>query len=248
MLRNSGIETVLRRELDGLPLPAEDRWLPGPDRHRGTWSTAVWLVGGSLLIALALVAGPALLAWRDSQSEGQAARPTPLVRPTVVNGVGVAPLRNILRNQTLGYNIVLPANWRESGRWQLVPGDATMIGVATYTAQSPERELALLSRYGTLTKLPWDVTAEMWSRNGLSPLEWARTRGGCSATCTVGNTKINGVNFLTTVDSATGVHYYYVERGDRVLAFSFIIGSAADQPEGVTADTLEQIVRSVGLP
>ncbi|MDP9282507.1 MAG: hypothetical protein M3P38_10475 [Chloroflexota bacterium] len=248
MLPNPGIEGVLRRELDSLPLPSEEQWLPGPNRYGRAPTTAAWLVGGTMLIAAALVAGPALRDWRDSQSEGQAARPTPLVRPTVVNGVGVAPLRNMLRNPTLGYNIVLPADWRESGRWQSVPGDAALIGVATYTAHSPERELALLARYGTLAKLPWDVTAELWSSNGLSPLEWARNRGGCSATCIVGNTKINGVNFLTTVDSVTRVHYYYVERGDRVLAFSFIVGSAADQPEGVTADTLEQIVRSVGLP
>jgi hypothetical protein len=248
MLRNPGIEGVLRRELDSLPLPSEDEWLPGSDRRSRSSMTAAWLVGGALLIAAALVAGPALREWRDSQSEGQAARPTPLVRPTVIGGVGVAPLRNIHRNLTLGFNIVLPANWRESGRWRLVPGDAALLGVATYTAQSQEQELALLARYGTLAKLPWDLTAEMWSSNGLSPLEWAQTRGDCSATCVVGTTKINGVDFLTTVDSRTGLHYYYIQRGDRVLAFSFIVGSATDQPEGVTADALEQIVRSVGLP
>jgi hypothetical protein len=38
-------------------------------------------------------------------------------------------------------------------------------------------------------------------------------------------------DFLTTVDSA-GLHYYYIERADRVLAFSFIVGGATDQPEG----------------
>ena len=248
MLHNPGIEGVLRRELDSLPLPSEEEWLPGSDRHGRSSLTVAWLVGGALLIAAALVAGPALREWRASHSEGQAARPTPLVRPTVIGGVGIAPLRNIHRNPTLGFNIVLPANWRESGRWQSVPGDAALLGIATYTAQSPESELALLTRYGTLAKLPWDVTAEMWSSNGLSPLEWARTRGGCSANCVVGNARINGVDFLTTVDSVTGLHYYYVQRGDRVLAFSFIVGSAADQPEGVTADALDQIMRSIGLP
>ena len=33
MLHNAGIEAVLRRELDGLPLPPENRWLPSRDRH-----------------------------------------------------------------------------------------------------------------------------------------------------------------------------------------------------------------------
>jgi hypothetical protein len=51
---------------------------------------------------------------------------------------------------------------------------------------------------GTLAKLPWDLTVEMWSSNGLSSLEWARTRGGCSANCIVGTAKITGVDFLTT--------------------------------------------------
>jgi hypothetical protein len=248
MLRNPGVEGVLRRELDSLPLPSEEQWLPSRDGRASVRSTAAWVVAGTLLIAAALLAGPALREWRDSQSEGQAARPTPLTRPTVVNGVGVAPLRNMVQNPTLGYNIVLPANWRASARWQLVPGDATLIGVATYTAQSSQQELALLNRYGTLARLPWDITAELWSRDGLTALEWARIRGGCSATCTIGNTRINGVDFLTTVDAVTGIHFFYVERGDRVLAFSFIIGSTADQPDGVTADTLEQIVRSIGLP
>lgn len=247
MLRNPGIESVLRQELDSLPLPPEEQWLPGRDRG-GSWSTTAWLVAGGVLIAIALVAGPALRDWREAQSEGTAARPTPLVLPTVVDGRRVAPLLNVVRDPALGYNIVLPANWRESGRWEQVPGDAMLIGRATYTAQSPDKLLALLDRYGALAKLPWDFTAELWSSNGLSALEWARLRGGCSTTCTVGHTQINGVSFLTTADAATGLHSSYVTRGDRLLMFSYVVGSAAEQPEGVTVDTLEQIVRSVGLP
>jgi hypothetical protein len=243
MLHNPGIETVLRRELDSLPLPPEEQWLPDSDRG-GRWSTAGWLIAGTLLIAIALVAGPAVGA---RIGEGAAASRPPLVRPTILDP-RVEPLRNAVRNAALGYNVLLPANWRESGRWALVPGDASLIGIATYTARSPEQELALIGRYGALAKLPWDITVEMWSRNGLSALGWARTRGGCSATCTVGNAEIRGVSFLTTVDAATGVHFFYVERGDRVLAFSFIVGVAAEQPAGVTQDMLEEIVRSVGLP
>lgn len=246
MLRNAGIEDVLRRELNSLPLPPEDQWLPRRDRGGG--STFAWLIVGGVVIVAALVGGPAIRDWRESQGNGAAARPTPLVLPTVVNGIGISPLRNVVRNQALGYNIILPANWRESARWQQVPGDPTLVGRATYTTQSPERELALLNTYGVLSKLPWDVSAEMWSTNGLTALEWALLRGWCSTTCVVGNTKITGVSYLTTVDSATGVHGFYVERGDRLLVFSYMVGSAAEQPEGVSADTLEQIVRSVGLP
>ena len=246
MRSSLGIEGVLRGELDSLPLPPEDQWLPSRSGRSG-W-TAAWFVAGALLIVAALFFGPALRDWRSSQNEGTAARPTPLVTPTVINGIGVAPLRNAVRNERMGFNILLPANWRESARWQQVPGDATLIGVATYTAQSAEKESALLARYGLLAKLPWDVTAELWARNGMSALDWAQARGACGATCTPGTTRIKGVDFVTTVDAQTGLHRFYVERGDRILAFSYIVGSAADQPDAVTADTLEQIVRSVGLP
>jgi hypothetical protein len=242
MLRNPGIESVLRRELDSLPLPPEEQWLP--DRDGGHWSSAAWLLTGSLLIGVALVAGPAVGALL---TQGAAASRPPLVRPTVLASRPIAPLPNLIVNTALGYSLLLQANWRESGRWQSIPGDAALLGVATYTARSSQQELALLNRYGPLAKVPWDLTAEMWSRNGMSTLDWARVRGGCAATCTVGNAQIRGVSFLTTVDAATGVHFYYVERGDRVLAFSFIVGTPAEQPQRVTQDTLEEIVRSVGL-
>jgi hypothetical protein len=247
-----GIESVLRRELDSLPLPPEEKWLPGRDRG-APWSTAAWVIAGALLIAIALVGGPFLRDWRAAQGEGTAARPTPLVLPTVVNGIGVSPLRHVLRNTTLGYNILLPANWRESARGQSPGPDPLLVGRATYTAHSPEAEDALLQKFGHLRlerfpTLPWDITVELWSRGGLGPLDWAKAQGRCSATCTIGSTQINGTSFLTTVEAATGTHTFYVERGDRVLVFLYVVGSAAEQPEGVTRDTLEQIVRSVGLP
>jgi hypothetical protein len=252
MLRNSGIESVLRRELDSLPLPPESQWFPGRHR-RSQWSTAAWLIGGAAMIGIALIAGPLLRDWRELQAEGTAARPTPLVLPTVIGGVGVSPLRNVMRNQALGYNILLPANWRESPRGQSPGPDPTLVGRATYTARSAEAEAAVLQRFGHLRlerfpTLPWDVTAELWTRGGLDALEWARMQGRCSATCTVGSARINGVDFLTTVEPATDTHTFYAERDDRVLVFLYVVGNAADQPAGVTLDTLEQIVRSVGLP
>lgn len=247
MFRNPGIESVLRDELDSLPLPPEEQWLPGHDR-RSSWSTAAVLAAGTVLLVVALTAGPAIRDWRASHGAGVGARPTPLVLPTVVDGRVIVPLPTLWRNPALGYNIVLQANWRESARWQRVPGDPMLVGRATYTAQSPEQELALLNQYGTLAKLPWDLNVELWSSNGLSALEWARSRGGCTAPCTVGNTRIHGTDFLTTVDTTTGVHAFYVTRGDRLLVFSYIIGTSAEQPAGVTVEILEQSVRSVGLP
>ena len=251
MLRNPGIEIVLRRELDSLPLPPNEEWLPRNRRAGGAWSTAGVLAAGILLIVIAVVVGPAIREWREDQTQGNAARPTPRVLPTVVDGIGVSPLRNAVRNPTLGYNILLRANWRESARWQQVPPvsiEPTLIGRATYTARSIDQERETLGRYGALAKLPWDLTAEAWSSDGLNTLEWLRAYGGCVATCTVGSTRIKGVDFLTSVDAASGLHAFYVTRGDRVLAFSYIVGSAAEQPGGVTIDILDQAIQSIGLP
>jgi hypothetical protein len=246
MLRDPGIESVLRRELDSLPLPPEEQWLPGRGRSNG-FVAAAWLLAGSLLIVLAFVAGPALRDWRDSVSAATAARPTPLVLPTVINGIGVSPLRKIVREAALGYNLLLPANWRQSDRAQ-TQAAVMLVARATYTARSSAEEAAVATRYDRSPTLPWDVTAELWSRGPLSALEWARTHGRCSGACAFGSTQINGVSFVTTVDGVTGVHAFYVERADRVLVFSYVVGSPAEQPQGVTTDTLEQIVASIGLP
>jgi hypothetical protein len=248
MLRNPGIESVLRHELDSFPLPPEAEWFPRD--HGEKWSRAAWLISGTLLIVIALAAGRSLSDWRESRGEGAAARPTPLVLPTVVGGQRVSPLPNIWRDPALGYNIVLPANWRESARSRMVLGepDRSLIGRATYTAHTPQRELELIYRYGFLAKVPWDVTAELWSTELPSAVDWARTRGGCVATCTIGNTRINGTDFVTAIDSRTGMHAFYVLREDRLLAFSYIVGGPTEQPDGVTSNALEQIVRSVGLP
>jgi hypothetical protein len=244
---NPSIESVLRRELDSLPLPPEFQWVPTSGRGSG-WSTTLWFATGVAVIALALVSGPALRDWRDSRSEGVAARPTPLVLPTVIDGIGISPLRNISQHPDLGFNLLVPANWRETERTSFTVGALVLIGRATYTAHARDAEAALLSRYGASTKLPWDVVVELWAAGGMTAREWARGPGGCGSGCALGTTTISGSEFVTSVDSATGAHAFYVLRGDRILVLSYMIGNAAERPEGVTADTVDQIVRSVGLP
>jgi hypothetical protein len=247
MLPSSNIDSLLQRELDSLPLPPEEQWFPRGTRRAGAWSIAGWAIAGTIVIALAFVAGPALRDWRDTR-DASAARPTPPVLPTVVGGHGIAPLPNEIRNTALGYNIVLPANWRESARWSgQIPGDPSLIGRATYTARTPQQEEVLLAR-DPLARLPWDLTAELWASGGLASLDWARLHGGCAATCIVDNREIHGVNFLTTVDSTSGLHAFYVSRGDRLLVFSYVAGTTAELPAGVTVDTLPEIVMNVGLP
>jgi hypothetical protein len=243
---NPTIESALRRELDSLPLPPESEWLPASGRRSG-WGTTLWVATGVAVVALALVSGPALRDWRESRSEGVAARPTPLVLPTVIDGRGVSPLRNVSRHPELGFNLVVPANWRETESTSF-SGALVLIGRVTYTAHARDAEAALLRRYGTTAKLPWDVVVELWAAGAMTASEWARDRGDCGAGCALGTTTINGSEFVTSVNNATGAHAFYVLRGDRILVLSYMIGSAVERPEGVTAETLDQIVRTVGLP
>lgn len=243
---NPRIETMLRRELDSLPLPPESDWVPTTGRTSG-WGTTLWLATGLAVVVLVLVGGPALRDWRDSRSEGAAARPTPLVLPTVIDGIGVSPLRNVSRHPELGFNILLPANWRETARSTSTGAFLVLIGRVTYTAHSQDAEAALLSRYSATGKVPWDVVVEVWAAGAMSAGDWARERGGCGVGCGMGTTTIRGSQFVTTVDGATGAHAFYALRGDRILVISYVIGDVAEQPQGVTADTLEQIVQSVGL-
>lgn len=245
---NPSIESILRHELDSLPLPPQSQWVPERPRTSG-WRTTLWFATGIAVVAVALIAGPMLRDWRESQRNGVAARPTPLVLPTVVDGRLISPLSHISQHPELGFNLVLPANWRDTGRWTFSGRSPAPIAGVTYTAQTPEMEGTLLNRYGTTARLPWDVVVEVWAAGGMTASDWARERGGCAAGCTRGTTTIHGTEFVTSVDSATGAHAFYVLRGsDRILVLSYVVGAATEQPQGVTADTLDQIVRSVGLP
>jgi hypothetical protein len=59
MLRNS-IETEVRRELEKVPLPPEEEWVPRRVRKASAWSTAGWICAGAIAIVFALVAGAGL--------------------------------------------------------------------------------------------------------------------------------------------------------------------------------------------
>jgi hypothetical protein len=260
MLPNSGFESVLRREIDSLPLPPEAEWMPS---STGPASGPLWATGGVLLIVAAVIGGNAAREWRQA-AQPEAGSPAtvsstprvgPTALPTVVDGRGVAPVPIVARHPELGFNLVLPGDWRRAeDLWRVLYREYPLVGRVSYTARSPAEQAELLKRLGNRDaaelpwELPWDVSIAIWSNDGITAEQFARLRGGCGPTCTVSSTVIKSTTFLTTVDAVTGRHAFYAQRPNGLLVVSYIVGSAADQPTGVSSQTLENIVRSIGSP
>ena len=256
MLPNPGFDTLLRREIDRLPLPPRDEWIPAKGRSHPASVTA-WVLVGAVLFAAAAMGGTALREWRlpsgnAADSSATAAR-NPLSSLRVIDQPRTIQLPpSAVRRPDLGFNILLPSGWREAD--DLAPGASAMLGRVTLTARSVEQRAALVNRYTQAQaparpiELPWDVTFTLWADDGAAVEQFARARG-CASTCTVTTTVINGTTFIATVtDGVAQRHGFYVRRPQGLIELAYIIGSASDQPAGVTPETLEAIVRSVGLP
>src|SRR2546427_1614678 len=109
MLPELSIERIFRRELDSLPVPPEEFWIP--DRH--TARRSIPLTALVLAATVALVLGAVVTARDvgDAAATGRRGVTTAplqnLPRPTCLRG-GC----NVYRNDAFGYGIVLPAGWQ----------------------------------------------------------------------------------------------------------------------------------------
>lgn len=258
MLPELSIERVFRRELDSLPLPPDDTWVPSPKAQR------LHLLGAVVAAtAVVLLIGTAL-AVREAADAAAAARrgvvttPQPLalgsqVRPTCADGRCVSAVPIVIRNPALGYNLWIPGDWRQTK----VPAPASQGGLvdrSLFTARYPQDEEAAIAAANGVPA--WDFLVEVWDRQGRSALDFART-GTCAsqaisraATCEVSTQTLRGQPTVVTTVSLLGGGYtksYYVERGERLLILRYVIDPAVDRPSHVTEQTLEQIVRMIGL-
>lgn len=246
MSPQKSLEAIFERDLDQLPLPDADRWVPTEKRDLFPVA-AVAALAIFLMVGLVTVAGI-----RDQVSSRVLSSPPTLVRPTVIGGVGIGPLPNDYRNTEFGYNLTVPAWLRASN---VLPTNAAAKGLlhsARFTGRSPDQESALLGSAGARSgQTPtWDLLIEVWQRDGLSAGEWATQHDRCAAACTVGSAVIHGTSALTaewTDSSDARVHAFYFERGPNILVLRYAIGSEAERPQDVTPELLEQVVRSIGL-
>jgi hypothetical protein len=246
MYPRADLEAVFQRDLDQLPLPDTDRWVPAETRDLFPIAAFAVLVIG-VLVSVVTVAGI-----RDQVLSLVLA--TPPARPTSSGGRAIAPLPKVDRNTEFGYNLTVPAWLRVS---DVPPADAAAKGLlrsVRFTGRSPEQERAFLASAGAASgagEIPsWDLVLEVWQRDGLGAKQWATQDDGCAGGCTLGSTDVHGTSAVTaewTDSSGARVHAFYFERGSNIMVLRYAVGAEADRPQDVTPALLDQVVRSLGL-
>lgn len=239
MLPQSSLEAIFERDLEQLPLPDADRWVPKEQRDLVPVA-AVAAFAIFLIVGLLTVAG-----LRD-----QLVLASPPVRPTSSGGRVIGPLPNDYRNAEFGYNLTVPAWLRVSA---LPPANAAAKGLlqsVRFTGRSAEQERAVAAATGPTATPSWDLVIEVWQRDALGAEQWAVQHDGCATGCALGSTAIHGTSAVTAVwtePTGTTVHAFYFERGPNILVLRYAVGAEADRPQDVTPELLDQVVRSIGL-
>ena len=273
MFPELSIERVFRRELDSLPLPDEQVWMP-TRTPGGPTIRAVSVVAAALVLA---VAAAGLL--RDAT--GAATQPRgvatsePSLRPAATceppaygaNGRCARLVPNGIRNPAFGYNLTIPGEWHEaqmplgsgpfaSDRPNAGPSLTApfLLDRKVFTARSPYEWVLT-----TNNAVPaWDLDIQVWDRQGRTALDWSRTFGPCDPAipvfgitgCTQRTEVIRGGTFVvTTVSTFRGPQTtsFYLDRGDQILILRYSSDPNVTPPPGVTEATLLGIVHSIGL-
>jgi len=264
MFPELSIERVFRRELDSLSLPDEQLWVPN---RRATRPLVVVLSVAGAALLLVLV-GVGII----RNGSGVATQPSGVVQPTAnceppafgANGRCLRLVPNLLRNQSFGYNLTVPGDWREvqmpAGAAPFVIGRPNggpsltapfLLDRRVFTARSPQQ----WSAAGILAPA-WDLDVQVWDRQGQTAAEWARAFPCDDPSVNLGETRcvaesdtIRGVTAVVTTVYSFRWHItsYYLERGDRMLILRYMYSEMTEPPAGVTEETLKGIVRSIGL-
>jgi len=261
MLRDYNFVDALRREVDRIALPPESEWSPKASTGRGLWSLAALAIGSLAVAAVALSvvttdgaaagAGEVLRRTIGVVPLVLQPRPTPPVRPTVIEGGRrVLPVPNEYRNTQFRYNLVVPAWFHQTpiAVADSVPG---LLHRAVFTA----RDEAAEARFAGGRFLPWDLIVEVYQRGDRTSEQWAgdlgcnRSGPAGASTCALTPTQIHGTPAIVGTRSAplTG-KMYLIERGDQILVLRYVLGDESNRPQDVTEATLDQIIGSLGLP
>jgi hypothetical protein len=261
MFPELSIERVFQRELDSLPLPEEQQWVP--NRRTGLSPIVGVAVAGGALLLVVVSAG--LI--REASGSAMASTP-PLAscEPPAfgANGRCAMLLPNGIRNPDFGYNLTIPGNWREVrmpvGTGPFVVGApngdpsltaAFLLDRRVFTARSPQE----WSAAGVLAPA-WDFDVQVWDRQGRTAMEWARAFPCDDPSVSLGQTDcvqrsdtVRGVTAVVTTVASFRWHVtsYYLERGDRMLILRYMSSEMVQPPAGVTEATLDGIVHSIGL-
>jgi len=243
------IARVFQRELDALPLPPEDEWVP---RATPTRAPALALAVGAVTFAAALIVTVyGVQASHQSTAVGAGAiSPTPpssACADSSERRACVAPIPVIYRSPVLGYNIVVPGGFdRVANDAPVSPPSAGLVYRERFTARPADEDRAAVASFGAIP--PWDFVVEVYERAVVSASERARL-DGCTAGCVTAQTTVQKKPMLSATWTGGGVvvHGYYLERGDHVLVLKYAVGPETSRPAGVNESDLLRIVETIGL-
>jgi hypothetical protein len=237
MLPELSIERIFRREIDALPLPPEQSWIPDERRRHSLFVTVAVAAATLVLVASAIaLAG-------DAGNAGAARQrvtfvPVPLAAQPACQLGRCTPYRS-----NVGYYLDLPFGWRLQDHTS-ASSTPFLVDRAEFTALSPNDFAAAVARYGFA---PGDLVVSVYERRGISALDWARNDGCGAAPCQVMQTVVGGLPAYAAswpISPSLSMHAYYVERGERMLIATYVTESVP----GVTAMFGQaQIVLSIGF-
>lgn len=261
MLRDYNFGDALRREVDRIALPPESEWSPKASSSRGLRSLAALAIGSLAVAAVALSvvttdgaaagAGEVLRRTIGIVPLVLQPRPTPPVRPTVIEGGRrLSPVPNLYRNIEFNYNLVVPA-WFHETRINQELRLPLVLDRVVFTA----RDEAAEARFAGGQFLPWDLIVEVYQRGDRTTQQWAgdlgcnRSGPAGASTCALTPTQIHGTPAIVGTRSAPlAGKMYLIERGDQILVLRYDLGDENNRPQDVTEATLDQIIGSLGLP
>lgn len=235
MRRERSLEALFARDLDRLPLPEPELWLPPPRRQRSRpLSIAAAIIAAVVLGALA---GLGLQEVRSSKAPAAAtAAPT---------GSPAAGASWIHVNSRFNYSIALPIQWRRSEAERIVPSDVGrgLVSREIFTARTLQEE----ARFVGSQFLPWNLFIEVWDRAGQSAEDWLRTWWRCAEGC-VTATSLKGARAVVGVMGPPFLgRVYVIERGERFLVLRYGFGDESNRPNDVTEETFQRIISSLEL-
>jgi hypothetical protein len=244
MLPELSIERIFRREIDSLPLPPENSWVPTRLPARRSTPLTALVVSATFVLVLGAVltvreAGDAATS-RGGRTTGPLQN---LPRPSCLRADC-----NVYRSEGFGYGIVLPADWRVAPPLYGRTPPTGQLERVDFTRRTPDEWTLAVERD---TVVPWDLVVEVHERRGVLAMDWARADGCGASQCVVGETTLSQLPAYTAswplAAPSVQMHAYYLERGDRMLILRYVTGPETVGPHGVIERTLQQIVDSIAL-
>ncbi len=248
-MRERSVAEIVRIDVDRLPLPPEQEWVPAPAKQGSAGSLIGPLALG--VLAAALVFATVRASLDDPTAtlpEGGRAlatgRSMPTPDPEVANRVSRLP--NIFRNDTAAYRLLLPGDWRRSDlRSKTFAAGSQVVARDIYTTRSPDEEVRLAA---SGEALPWEMVVELWEARGADLTGWALAHESHPGQ-RLEKVELRSGSAIRKIWADGLRAAYYIARGEMILVISYTTtADSAAAPARVTRSVLDQAIRDIGLP